>query len=59
MHEDIPFQDELADEGLGTMHLIERMLASYAPGNPIRGRLLDLRIVWSGRRTSWLKPARR
>jgi proteasome-associated ATPase len=48
MHEDIPFQDELADEGLGPMHLIERMLASYAPGDPMRGRLLELRMAVVG-----------
>ncbi|HWB59464.1 MAG TPA: AAA family ATPase [Chthoniobacteraceae bacterium] len=45
MQDDTPFENESADEGLGALEQIERMIASFPPGDPLRRELLDIRMA--------------
>ena len=47
MQEDAPFENESSDEGLSATELLERMIASYPPGDPVRKELLDIRMAVS------------
>lgn len=45
MQEDTPFENESADEGLSAQEMLERMIASFPPGDPVRKELLDIRMA--------------
>ena len=47
MQEETPFGNESADEGLSASELLERMIASFPPGDPLRKELLDIRMAVS------------
>jgi proteasome-associated ATPase len=47
MQEETPFGNESADEGLSAMDLLERTIASFPPGDPVRKELLDIRVAVS------------
>src|SRR5580658_3276656 len=46
MQDDTPFENE-PDEGLSALDQLERMIASFPPGDPVRKELLDIRIAVS------------
>lgn len=45
MQEETPFDLEPGDEGLGAVELLERLIASFPPGDPVRRELLEIRTA--------------
>jgi len=48
MQDDTPFENQPADEGLSALDLIERMIASFPAGDPVRAGLLDISHAIAG-----------
>lgn len=47
MQDDTPFENEAGYEGLPALDLLERMIASFPPGNPVRAELLEVRSAFA------------